>query len=287
MEHIPSIFPVHNAELKHGLHIRPDIPRRTGLEDTDGEFVMDDIRIKMLTDENYHADILIEGLPGVGQVGKLVAEHMIEEFGAEKIAEITSIFFPPQVLIDENGVARLSCNEVYLVNNDTHSIAFLVGDVQSASGEGHYLLADAYLDIAEELGVKRIYTLGGYGTGHLQEETQVFGAVSDFALRESAEKAGVVFSRDEPGGGIIGASGLLLSLGAERGIEGVCLMGETSGYIVDPKSAHAVLGILSALTGLDIDDTKLEERAVEMEGIVEKIRELENAKAEEELSYIG
>lgn len=248
---------------------------------------MDDIRIKMLTDEKYRADILIEGLPGVGQVGKLVAEHMIEEFGAVKIAEITSIFFPPQVLIDENGVARLTRNEVYLVNKDDHSIAFLVGDVQSGSAEGHYLLAEAYLDIAEGLGVKRIYTLGGYGTGHLQEEIQVFGAVNDPALRESAEKAGVVFSKDEPGGGIIGASGLLLSLGAERGMEGMCLMGETSGYIVDPKSAHAVLGILSALTGLDIDDTKLEERATEMEGIVEKIRELENAKAEEELSYIG
>lgn len=248
---------------------------------------MDDIRIKMLADEKCHADILIEGLPGVGQVGKLVAEHMIEEFNAEKIAEITSIYFPPQVLIDENGVARLTCNEVYLVNKDGHSVAFLVGDVQSGSAEGHYLLAEAYLDIAEQLGVKRIYTLGGYGTGHLQEEIQVFGAVNDIALRESAEKAGVVFSKDEPGGGIIGASGLLLSLGAERGIEGMCLMGETSGYIVDPKSAHAVLGILSALTGLDVDDTKLEERATEMEGIVEKIRELENAKAEEELSYIG
>jgi len=248
---------------------------------------MDDIRIKMLTDKEYHADILIEGLPGVGQVGKLVAEHIIEELGAEKIAEITSIFFPPQVLIDEKGVARLSCNEVYLVNKDDHSIAFLVGDVQSGSAEGHYLLADAYLDIAEELGVKRVYTLGGYGTGHLQEETQVFGAINNSALREEAEKAGVVFSNAEPGGGIIGASGLLLSRGAERGIEGICLMGETSGYIVDPKSAHAVLGVLSALICLDIDDTKLEERAVEMEGIVEKIRELENAKVEEELSYIG
>lgn len=248
---------------------------------------MDDICIKMLTDEIYQADILIEGLPGVGQVGKLVAEHMIEEFGAVKIAEITSIFFPPQVLIDENGVARLTRNEVYQVNKDGHSIAFLVGDVQSGSPEGHYLLADAYLDIAESLGVKQIYALGGYGTGHLHEEIQVFGAVNALALKESAEKAGVVFSTDEPGGGIFGASGLLLAFGAERGMEGMCLMGETSGYIVDPKSAHAVLGVLSALMGVDIDATKLEERATEMEAIVEKIRELENAKTEEELSYIG
>ena len=248
---------------------------------------MDDISIKMLSDEKYHADILIEGLPGVGQVGKLVAEHMIEELGAVKIAEITSIFFPPQVIIDENGVTRLTRNEVYVVNKDDRSIAFLTGDVQSGSAEGHYLLADAYLDIAESLGVKQIYALGGYGTGHLQEEIQVFGAVNAPELKESAENAGVVFSTDEPGGGIFGASGLILAFGAERGMEGMCLMGETSGYIVDPKSAHAVLRVLSSLIGLEIDATKLEERATEMEAIVEKIREHESAKAAEQLNYIG
>ena len=40
--------------------------------------------------------ILIEGLPGIGQVGKLVAEYMIHMLGAEKIGEIHSIYLPPR-----------------------------------------------------------------------------------------------------------------------------------------------------------------------------------------------
>jgi hypothetical protein len=40
--------------------------------------------------------ILIEGLPGIGQVGKLAAEYMIHMLDAAKIGEIHSIYFPPQ-----------------------------------------------------------------------------------------------------------------------------------------------------------------------------------------------
>ena len=59
----------------------------------------------------------------------------------------------------------------------------------------------------------------------------------------------VVFHGNEPGGGIIGVSGLLLGLGALRGIDAVCLMGTTSGYLVDPKAAQAVLAVLSGISG--------------------------------------
>jgi len=41
--------------------------------------------------------ILIEGLPGIGNVGKLAVEHLIDSIGATKFAEIYSKDFPPQV----------------------------------------------------------------------------------------------------------------------------------------------------------------------------------------------
>jgi len=52
-------------------------------------------------------------------------------------------------------------------------------------------------------------------------------------------------------------------------------MGETSGYLVDPKSAQAVLEILQDLIGFDVDYASLEERADEMEEVVRKIQEME------------
>ena len=230
--------------------------------------------------------VLIEGLPGIGQVGKLVAEYMIHILEAEKIGEIHSLYFPPQVIIEEDGLARLARNELYLYRSEGKELVFLVGDHQSTSGEGHYILADCYCGIAEELKVKRIYTLGGFGVGHLVDAPRVLGAVNRLGLREEVEALGVTFNRDEPGGGIIGAAGLILGLSAPMGIDAICLMGETSGYLVDPMSAANVLAILSKLIDVPVDPTKLNDRAAEMEKAIESMVESENGK-EEELSYIG
>jgi uncharacterized protein (TIGR00162 family) len=231
--------------------------------------------------------ILIEGLPGIGQVGKLVAEYMIHMLKAEKIGEIHSIYLPPQVILDENGLARLTRNELFLYQSEGRDIIFLVGDHQSTSNEGHYILADQYCEIAEELKVKRIYTLGGFGVGHLVNEPRVLGAVNRAELRQELEEAGAMFNRDEPGGGIVGAAGLMLGLSAQRGIDAVCLMGETSGYLVDPMSAANVLGVLSRLIDVPVDPTKLNDRALEMERVIEGLVEGERTQKDEELSYIG
>jgi proteasome assembly chaperone (PAC2) family protein len=97
----------------------------------------------------------------------------------------------------------------------------------------------------------------------------------------------VVFQRDEPGGGIVGAAGLILGLGAMRGIDAICLMGETSGYLVDPRSATSVLTVLSNLLNVPVDPTQLNDRAAEMERMIEGLIEGERLQSNEELSYIG
>jgi len=252
--------------------------------------MMEDISIRYVdgfTPGSLRNPILIEGLPGIGQVGKLVAEYMIHIIGAEKIGEIHSIYFPPHVIIEETGIARLTRNELYLHRGECRDIVFLIGDYQSTSNEGHYILTDAYLDIAEELRVGQIFTLGGFGVGHLVEEPRVFGAVNNPAIREGIESAGVIIQRNEPGGGIVGAAGLMLGIGALRGLDAVCLMGETSGYIVDPRSAAVVLSVLSRLLGITVDATQLNDRAAEMEKAIEGLIENERIQKDEELSYIG
>ena len=49
---------------------------------------MERIEVKQITDVKLKKPILVEGLPGIGHVGKLVAEHMIDELGAKKIVEV-------------------------------------------------------------------------------------------------------------------------------------------------------------------------------------------------------
>jgi uncharacterized protein (TIGR00162 family) len=235
--------------------------------------------------------ILIEGLPGVGNVGKLAAEHLIDEIGATKFADIFSTDFPPQVFVDHNGLVNLVRNELYYWKGDI-DIIILTGDYQGLSTRGQYLLTQLVLDVAMEFGTRRIYTLGGYGVGVDVETPTVTGAATHQALIEEFQQYGVEF-KDRGGGGIVGASGLLLGMGAMMGFEGVCLMGETSGYMVDPNSAREVLKILTKILGIKISFAKLEEKAEEISRIAKHIQQLEQSsgtggdKDSDELSYIG
>lgn len=240
--------------------------------------------------------IMIVGLPGIGLIGKLVADHMIIELKAEKIMEIFSPHFPPQVNVNADGTVRLVSNELYYVpsvgeGETKHDLLILVGDHQSVTNDGHYELAGIYLDLAERFKVQRIYTLGGYGTGKLIETPHVLYATNKPVIVEEVKSYGATFSEGELSGGIVGASGLILGLGELRGLEAVCFMGETSGYLVDPKSAQAVLAVLSKALNIAIDTSELEARAQEIEKIITKIKEMEQTTVPTDFSpeekYIG
>ncbi|WP_049982899.1 proteasome assembly chaperone family protein [Halorubrum sp. BV1] len=250
---------------------------------------MDDIEIDAVATPALDDPVLIEGLPGVGHVGKLAAEHLLEEFESELVRRVYTTEFPPQVSVDGDGVAELTCAEFHAIETDGADLLVLTGDHQAGSNAGHYRLTTTFLDIAEEFGADRAYALGGVPTGELVEEYTVLGAVSDADLIEGLEDAGVEFRPDEPAGGIVGVSGLVLGLGERRGFDAACLMGETSGYLVDPKSARTVLETIELLLDFDIDYETLEERAEEMEEVVGKIREMQDGPAvpDDDLRYIG
>ena len=251
---------------------------------------MDEFEIETLADPELSDPVLVEGLPGVGHVGKLAAEHLLEELDGEEVRRIYSQHFPPQVSIDE-GRSELASAAFHAVQTEQgQDLLVLTGDHQAQDNQGHYRLTDQILDVAAEFGVERVFALGGVPTGELIEEYDVLGAATDEAFVTDLEDAGVALREDEPAGGIVGVSGLLLGLGERRDLAAACLMGETSGYLVDPKSAQAVLEILQDVIGFEVDFSSLEDRAEEMEEVVRKIQEMEQGNAapsEEDLRYIG
>ncbi len=252
---------------------------------------MDDIVIVQKEKPQLNDPILIEGLPGVGNVGKLAAEHLVDQMKATKFIEIFSKYFPPQILVNDSGTIRLVSNEMFYVKrpDSPNDIVILVGDYQGLTPDGQYELSDRVLKISKELGIKKIFTLGGYGLGRMIETPRVLGAATDEAFVEEMKSNGVTFAKGEPGSGIVGASGLLLGLGLLYDIRCVCLMGETSGYFVDPKAAQAVLDVLSKTLGFAIDLSALEDRAKQIDQITSKLREAEPTPEprKEDLGYIG
>ena len=73
--------------------------------------------INILEEIELDNPIFIEALPGLGHVGKLAADHMIDELNATKFAEIYSPSFPPQVLIKEDGIIDNMLNELYYLKD--------------------------------------------------------------------------------------------------------------------------------------------------------------------------
>lgn len=248
--------------------------------------------VKILSKPKLKAPTLIEGLPGMSYVGKLAAEHLLEEFHAKKFAELCSPYFPHHVVVEANGTLRMLKNEFYWARADGKEVIILVGDVQPISSEGHYEVVKSILDVVEKFNVKQLFTLGGYATGkYSRAKPRVVGA-GDPELLKKFRTRGVEV--EEGGGPIIGAAGLILGLGKLRGMRGVCLLGETHGIMVDHRAAQAVLEVLVGVLGIKVDMSALERRGRETERTLDRIRKEMNLRAnkerrrdEEEAWYIG
>jgi hypothetical protein len=66
-----------------------------------------------------------------------------------------------------------------------------------------------------------------------------------------------------------------------HGMDGVSLLGETSGYLLDPAASHSVLESLSKMLGLKIDMASIEERAKEARQIFSQVQRMTDQRAEE------
>lgn len=261
--------------------------------------------IKVFENPKLKDPILIEGLPGVGNIGRVAVGYLISELGAKKFAHLYSEHFFPFVMLQDNYEIKLLKNEFYYYKAKKpgqRDLILLVGDCQSLSPNGHYDVIEKILDFSEKIGVKEIITIGGLATGDIEAPPKALGSVTDKKLLKKYKGCGIEFTAGEKVGYIVGAAGLLLGLGSERNMEGICILGETSGFpiVTDPKAAEVVLTSVTKILKFRLDMSKLEKRVKEMERFIKRVENLQRkaimqiAKEEkapvseqEQLRYIG
>ncbi len=249
--------------------------------------------LQLLEKPRLQKPVLIEGLPGMGHVGKLAVEHLVNELHAVKFAEIYSPYFPHQVVIQRGGIMRPLKNELHYASKDDVDFIFWTGDVQPLVSQGHYQVVERVLDVAWDLGVRTTFTLGGFATGKYEEKRPAVIALGDPELVRLAQQHGA--TTEMSGGPIIGAAGLLLALGQSRGMKGLCLLAETPGIMVDPRAATVVLEVLLPILQIKVDLANLEHHARLTQGMIKRLKkEMERRilrehkpPEEEEPSYIG
>lgn len=213
---------------------------------------------------------LICGLPGSGYVGKLAVDHLVEELKGIPFANIFSSSFPPQVIIQPDGTADLMKNTLYYCRSKSYDLVLLSGDAQPVSPESEYEMAEEITKICEKLGVKEIYTLAAYITGSFTKTQRVYGTSTSPEIVKSFEKHGIF---PMTSGSITGMNGLIMGVGKRKKIRGICLLGETSGYVVDAMASKAVLETLAKILGLKLDLAGLTKKAQDTEQLVKTMEE--------------
>ncbi len=222
--------------------------------------------------------ILIEGLPGLGLVGKIAIRYLIKQLKAQKFAYLYSPHFPYFVLVNKKGSVRLLRGAFYFWKNPKglNDVILFTGDSQSQTIEGQYEIADRMLDFASKLGVQTITTIGGY-RAEIQTKPKVFTAATSPETLSKVVASGAVVSGS--GSPIVGTAGLILGLARFKKIEALCLLGETRGYLPDPLAARSVLEVLKNTFGFDIDLSGMDEEIAKAETMVTRLQKIEEKRA--------
>lgn len=234
--------------------------------------------IKEFARVELNSPVLIEGLPGLGLVGKIATRYLIKRMKAEKFAYLYSPHFPYFVLVNKKGNVRLLRGTFHFWKNKggKNDLMFFTGDSQAQTIEGQYEIADCMLDFAKKYEVETIVTIGGYRM-EAKDKPKVIVAATNQQLLERTLQAGAIVS--PMGSPIVGTAGLILGLARFKKIDSLCLLGETRGYLPDPLAARSVLEVLKSTLGFDVELGGLDEDIAKAEKMVSRLQKIEEKRA--------
>jgi len=239
--------------------------------------------------------ILFVGLPGIGLVGKIAADYMLKQFKAEKLAEVHSDSFPPSVHT-KNALIELIRDEIHAMEFGGKHYLFLVGPVQpsldfrAGSAVEHYEFAAKIIEAMKKLGVKQVYALAGINIGdrRLEKEPGVVVASTSKRLLAELNSLGAVADRKE--GLISGAAGLIVGIAEQHGIQGACLMGETSSKLIygDHGAAKKIIELLIKRFGFKVNLDQIAQESKNIENAFKQLsKQFEEVQEEETIPKSG
>lgn len=250
--------------------------------------------------------VLIVGMPGIGNVGKVAADFLIDELKAKPLYDIFSYDMPNSVFVNEKNLVELPKIEIYFKakkkNSRYPNLLILTGDVQPSEERSCYEFCDQVIDVAQEHGVSQIISLGGIGLSEAPKRPQVFitGNSKEYVkkLGKGTKANNKLFGIVGP---IIGVSGVMVGLAQKRNIDSACLLSETLGHpaYIGIRGAKEMIKVLNKRFRLGINVKDLDKEIDEIEEeIMHKTQELSKlskksalkkiqSRMHKERSYIG
>lgn len=230
---------------------------------------------------------LLAAWPGVGNVALIIANYLKSKLAFKDLGylEASQFFDPVGVLVKENVVEAPSFpqSRFYYWKNTKgdRDLILFIGDDQPPTKS--YDLAHAIMDVADRFSVPRIYTCAAAITRiHHTEAPKVWGVGTSSIVTDDLIPHQLEYARNLQ---IAGLNGLLLGVAKERGAEGVCLLGEVPQYasrVPNPMAALAVLKVLIAMLGIQVDIVEMARMAVDAQ---EHIKQVAAQAMEEYIDY--
>jgi len=196
-------------------------------------------------------------MPDTGYVGRFAPSYLAQALKAGKIAEFYSKYFPAQIQINKDGTAGLLKGELFW--SKATNLLIFTGDSQATTLEGQHIISEKIVKTSSELGVGKVFTLGGFITGAMVKDPSVYGTASLPELLRELQTYNVKTMNQ---GAITGMNGLLFGLAKIYGIKSVGLYGETSGFGTDQKAAMAILRVLEKILSVVLDYAAIEPDSV-------------------------
>lgn len=250
---------------------------------------------KIYTRPKLKNPLLIASWPGIGNIGLIAVDYLRQQLSATLLAEIEPwYFFYPNRVIIKSGILedmRFPSSRFYYARLAERDVIIFIGEEQPyegmrryAEGERAYDLANQVLDVAFKFGCKRIYSSGAaVALIHHSTKPKVWAVPNSKELiREAKGYENAVLMSDihsrKGQGAISGLNGLLLGVARERGLDGMCLMGEIPVYLQGmflpyPKASKSVLEVLLHILGISIDFTNLDGWSQKTENRIDELLE--------------
>lgn len=226
---------------------------------------MPDFEINYLCKPQIKDPILIAGLPGIGNVGKVAVDFLIDSLAAKKFAEIASFKFPSSVFVNEDNLVSLPQVGLYYKRTKGCDLVFLAGDVQPVDEPSCYEFCSLVLDAFVKYGGKELITIGGIGLQRIPKSPKLYVTGTDHkAIRRykfcTYDIYGVV-------GPILGVTGVLVGLAGRRKISAVSLLAQTFAHpaYLGIKGSREALKSIAVRFGLKLNIQKLDREIEDLE----------------------
>lgn len=224
---------------------------------------------------------LVAAWPGMGNVAVIAAGYLVHKLGMKPAGEIAPKGrFDVTAIEVEKGLAavpRLPRGRLFRWISpekegplSRKELIVYLGEAQPTNSLWSY--AHDLLDAASEMGATRVATFASMASQlHPSQDPHVWGVVTHKDMLEQLQKLEVA---PLEAGQVSGLNGVLLGAAADRGVPGICLLGEIPFFaagVPNPKAAKHVLSAFSLLSGIDVD---LEELSRDAETVDQAILEL-------------